>query len=366
MTPPQFLRRYWQKRPLFVPAAMPDIRDMFSAAGLHALARRDDVESRLVTRVRGHWRVANGPFALRSLQRPAEKHWALLVQGVDLHEHNARALLERFNFIPYARLDDVMLSLAPPGGGVGPHFDSYDVFLLQVHGRRRWRIGAQRDLHLVDEAPLRILRDFRPQHELEASPGDLLYLPPNQAHEGIALTDCITCSIGFRAPARHELAAAFMQWLPERLGLQGRYRDPHLQPQGHPANLDGAMVDQVVRMLASIKWRRKDVATFLGEYLTEPKPQVWFEAPQEILSRPAFMAQARAHGIRLSLKTRLLYRQEQAFINGESVVIPASARPLLRELADRREVVPWPSRGRWQSNLVYEWYRYGYVELGSR
>jgi len=344
---------------------LPEVRDLFSAAELRRLAGRDEIESRLVSRTRQRWNVVHGPFRPRSLEQPAGTHWSLLVQGVDLHDAKARALLERFNFIPYARLDDVMLSLAPPGGGVGPHFDSYDVFLLQVRGCRRWRIGKQRDLRLVDGAPLRILRNFQPQHEIEVGPGDLLYLPPHYAHDGVALTECITCSIGFRAPARQELAAAFLQWLPDALQLEGRYRDPALTAQTRPAAIGRAMVEQIEQMLTSIRWGRGHVETFVGEYLTEPKPQVWFDVPRSPWTFRSFVRQARMRGIRLNLKTRMLYCGPRVFINGESKVMPVNARSAIKTLANEREIHSWHSRSAWATRAVYDWYRAGYVDFRS-
>ena len=366
LTAAQFLRRHWQKRPLFIKAALPDIANGFSAAELRALACREDVESRLVTHAHGRWEVAHGPFKQAFLKRPPAARWSLLVQGVDNHVERARALLDRFNFIPYARFDDVMLSLAPPGGGVGPHFDSYDVFLLQVCGKRRWRIGAQADLRVVEGAPLRILRDFRPEREIEVNPGDLLYLPPRYAHDGIAVSDCVTCSIGFRAPARQELAAAFLQWLPDVLHLEGRYRDPGLVAQAQPARISRSMVEQIAAVLGSIKWRRGDVETFVGEYLTEPKPHVWFDAPRRPLRFDAFVTQACDVGVRLSLKTRMLYRSERVFVNGDSSTVPAPARAVIRRLADSRELSPWPGRSGWATHALYRWYLAGYVELRHR
>ncbi len=346
-----------------MPAALPELSAGFSVAQLHALAGRDDVESRRVSYVRGRWNLEHGPFGARALRDPPAKRWSLLVQGVDLHLDEARALLDRFSFIPYARLDDVMLSFAPPGGGVGPHFDSYDVFLLQVHGRRRWRFGAPHDLPLVQGAPLRILRDFRPEHEIEVGPGDLLYLPPRYAHDGVALTDCITCSVGFRAPTAQELAGAFLQWLPERLTLTGHYRDPDLAPQNHPARIGAAMIDQLERMLTSIRWRRGDVERFVGEYLTEPKPHVWFEAPANPLPVRAFTHQARTQGVRLNRRSRMLYRAQYVFMNGEAVLVPPGSRAPLRMLADRRELISWRSGSNWLARTLHEWYRAGYVEL---
>lgn len=359
----QFLRRHWQKRPLLVRGAVPDIVDRFSARTLRELACRDDVESRLVTRIRGRWDLAHGPFRPAQLKKPAAPHWSLLVQGVDTILEEARELLDRFSFLPYARLDDVMLSLAPPGGGVGPHFDAYDVFLLQVRGTRRWRIGAQTDLALID-APLRILRRFTPDEAFVVEPGDLLYLPPHYAHDGTALTECITCSVGFRAPERQELAAAFLQWLPDSLALQGRYADPDLVPTRHPAAVSDAMVDQVGRMLAGIRWNRATVERFLGEHLTEPKQTVWFEPPLQPLGKPAFLRHARERGVRLDRRTRMLYRGARVYVNGEALAVPAAVRAETRKLADSRALAP-RIRSSWWDRTLYEWYRAGYVHVAA-
>jgi len=357
-----FLRRYWQRKPLLLRGALPDIVDMFSASELRRLAMRDDVESRLVTYARGRWGLDHGPFRQSELKKPPTRLWSLLVQGVDMHLVKARELLDRFSFVPYARLDDVMLSLAPPGGGVGPHFDSYDVFLLQIHGTRRWRIGLQTDLTLK-EAPLRILRNFQPQREFDVTPGDLLYLPPQYAHEGVAVTECITCSVGFRAPSRQELANAFLEWLPDMLHLEGRYADPGLAPTREPAAIATAMIDQTQQMLAGIRWKRELVEDFLGQYLTEPKPHVWFAPPEPTLSLDRFVKQARATGVRLSLKSRMLYRGERAFINGDAIEVPEPAREAVHALANQRILVPWRTRSTWATRTLYSWYCSGYVEL---
>lgn len=359
----RFLRRHWQKKPLLVRAALSEFEAAFSVPELFALACRDDVESRLVTRGARRWSVTHGPFRRRELESLPTRNWSLLVQGVENFLPAGRALMARFDFIPYARQDDLMVSLAPPGGGVGPHFDSYDVFLLQVRGRRRWRIGAQTDLSLVEGTPLKLLARFRPEQELVVEPGDLLYLPPRYAHDGVAESDCVTCSIGFRAPGTQELATSFLQWLQDDLTLDGRYCDPRLQAQRHPAQVSSAMLSQVERMLAAMRWRRATVERFLGEHLTEPKPQVWFERPRRALAFAAFTARARRDGVRLALKTRMLYRGRHVFINGEAIAVPGPARPALRAFADRREAIPWASDSVWAARRLHAWYRCGYVEL---
>ena len=168
---------------------------------LFELVRREDVESRLIVRRGRHWSLRDGPFARRALPRLTQRQWTLLVQGVDLVDPGAKRLLSRFRFLPDARLDDLMASYATDGGGVGAHADNYDVFLLQAQGRRRWRISTQRDLALKSGMPLKILARFRPTAQWTLEAGDMLYLPPDHAHEGVAIDACTTYSIGFRAPA---------------------------------------------------------------------------------------------------------------------------------------------------------------------
>src|SRR5688572_12859296 len=183
LTPRQFLRGHWQKKPLLIRDALPGFAPL-SRARLLALARLSDVESRFVARTaRGRWTLEHGPFARSAFPARSRPAWTLLVQGVDLHDDTAHALLQRFRFVPDARLDDVMVSWASLGGGVGPHFDSYDVFLLQVQGRRRWRIGRPGDLRLKEGLPLKVLRNFVAEEELVLTPGDMLYLPPLWAHD---------------------------------------------------------------------------------------------------------------------------------------------------------------------------------------
>src|SRR5712691_12967904 len=200
----KFLSQFWQKKPLLVRNAITDFKGVVQAPELFALSLRNDVESRLVCRRRGAWRMQQGPFSRTQIARLPKSGWTLLVQGLNLELPEADALLRRFRFLPYARLDDVMVSYAAAGGGVGPHFDSYDVFLLQGPGRRRWSVGKQRELDLDPNAPLKILRNFRPEKEWLLEPGDMLYLPPGWAHDGVALEPSFTYSIGFRAPSHQE------------------------------------------------------------------------------------------------------------------------------------------------------------------
>lgn len=302
-TPRQFMRRYWQKKPLLIRQAIPGMSAPVPRDDLFELADLDDVESRLITHFRNTWNLEHGPFAPDELPSVRKREWTLLVQGVNLHDERAHALMNRFRFIPDARLDDLMISYATDGGGVGPHFDSYDVFLLQVHGKRRWRIGAQRDLSLKPGLPLKVLQHFEPEEEWVLEPGDMLYLPPHIAHDGIAEGECMTCSIGFRAPSARELTAQFLYHLAERAGDESnagkadvRYRDPAQPPVEKPGELPALLVERVGAILANLTWNEKDVAEFLGSYLSEPKANVVFDPPSRALNEQKFVERAKRQG----------------------------------------------------------------------
>jgi 50S ribosomal protein L16 3-hydroxylase len=362
LTADEFLRRYWQKRPLLARGALVECAGIVQPATLFSLAGRDDLESRLVRRNGRRWQVRYGPFGSRELRRLPRSGWTLLVQGVNHALPAAQKLLDKFAFIPYARLDDLMVSYAPRGGGVGPHFDSYDVFLLQGEGRRRWRISRQRDLALVAGAPLKILRRFRPAREWELRAGDLLYLPPRCAHDGVALNDCITYSVGFRAPGAQELGSRFLEYLQDELRLDGIYEDRGLRPACRPAWLDDGMMRKMRGMLRRIRWSDGDVVRFLGCYLTEPKSHVVFSRPSRPLTEAAFSVRAARRGVRLAAPTRMLFREGTLFINGEAHAPSAPAVRRLSRLADRRALPP-ARLDRETAQLLYQWYRAGYIQL---
>ncbi len=361
--PARFLQRYWQKQPLLIRQAIAGFRGPLSTRELFALAGRDDVESRLVLRERSRWTLAQGPFRRADFRALPERNWTLLVHGVNLHLVAADALLHRFAFIPFTRLDDLMVSYATPGGGVGPHFDSYDVFLLQGEGRRRWRIGRQRDLALKPDLPLKILARFRPEHEAVLGPGDMLYLPPAIAHDGVAVDACSTYSIGFRAPSAQEIAIGFLDWLRDRVVLDGRYADPDRRPANSPARIDRALQAYAVTTLRRLAWDERAVAQFLGSYLAEPKPGVVFAPPRRAPLRRAFIRRATRRGVHLDSRTRLLYDERNLFINGEALAWPVHGRGTLRRLADARRLAATEIDER-TSSLLYRWYRDGFLHFG--
>jgi 50S ribosomal protein L16 3-hydroxylase len=372
LTPSQFMRRYWQKKPLLIRQAVPDIESPLSRDEFFELADQDEVEARLITHFRNKWQLEHGPFAPDELPSVKQRAWTLLVQGADLHDDRARALLDRFRFVPDARLDDLMISYATDGGGVGPHFDSYDVFLLQVKGKRRWRISAQKDLTLQAGLPLKVLQNFEPEQEWLLEPGDMLYLPPHIAHDGIAEGECMTCSIGFRAPSASELTAQFLYHLAERGESAGKpgalYRDPQQPAVDRPAELPAALVEKVGAILAGIKWKNQDIASFLGTYLSEPKPSVVFDPPSRPLNEARFIGQASKSGLRLDRKTSLLYNRRFFFVNGEEMPLDG-AQKWLFDLADRRcmsaKRFVTLSHDSSVTALLHEWYCAGWIQVGE-
>jgi len=363
LTPPAFLRRYWQKRALLVRAAMPGFRGCVSKQALFACAGRDDVDSRIVMRERGVWSTQSGPFRPSHLRGLPGKNWTLLVHGVNLNNAAADALLRRFSFIPYARLDDLMVSYAAPGGGVGAHFDSYDVFLLQGEGRRRWRISAQRDLALRPRLPLKILARFAPAADCTLDAGDMLYLPPNHAHEGVALDPCMTYSIGFRAPSGQELGTAFLDWLRDSIALEGVYGDPDLAPTREPARISTQMLARCASTLHSIRWDAAMVARFLGCHLTEPKPNVIFDPRAKRLAPARFAALASRRGVRLDPRSQILYDRDALYVNGEAISWPRAEIEPLKQLANARCLAASDVRGERLLDMLYRWYHDGYIDF---
>ena len=331
LSPQTFMRRHWQKKPLLVRQAVPGGLDLVSRAQLIALAAHEEVESRLVVRRAERWSLRQGPLTRAAMPPFKQPNWTLLVQGVDLHLPAARALLDRFRFVPDARLDDAMISFATDGGGVGPHVDSYDVFLLQTHGRRRWSIGRLKTPELVVDVPLKILANFEPEQSFLLEAGDMLYLPPGWAHDGVAQGECMTCSIGFRAAGRDELAREVVQRLLDGADLDERgplYRDPTLDASAEPGRIPPALqafaTDAVARLLAD----PRALACSLGEVLSEPKRGVWFDADKRGVDGSG--------GVRLDQRSRALYDDDHVFINGESFRASGRDARLMRRLADRR------------------------------
>ena len=398
LSPAQFMRRHWQKKPLLVRGAIAGFKPLLSRAELFRLAASEDVESRLIVKnidttgddAHDAWHMKSGPFPRRSLPPISQADWTLLVQGVDGHHPSVHQFLQQFRFVPDARLDDVMISFATPGGGVGPHFDSYDVFLFQASGRRRWKIGQQKDLTLQSGVPLKILQKFEPDQEFVLEAGDMLYLPPRYAHDGIAAPDpdgtapdCVTYSIGFKAPAQTELAAELLHKLAEfsedagddsdsdadadadltRKRAKKMYRDAAQAATDRPAELPAALLAFAADAVSQALKDPLAVACALGETVTAPKARVWFEQTGNDWDGLAGMVKGQS--LRLDAKSRMMYDAHHLFINGESYRAKGSDAKLMRLLADQR-ALPAAALARASAGaqqLLADWHAQGWVHL---
>jgi len=337
ISPDQFLAEYWQKKPLLIRQAVPGFKGTLNRDELLELARHPDVESRLVRQGAAGWEVLHGPQRAADLKRKATP-WTVLLQGVNLWDRDSDALMRRFNFIPQSRLDDLMISYAIDGGGVGPHFDDYDVFLLQGMGQRRWQISHQDDREFEEDAPLKILKRFVPEFDWVLDPGDMLYLPPEWAHNGVAIGECTTYSIGFRSPHANELVSEFLGYMQENLCIDGIYADPDLRLQDNSAAISDAMVDQVEDMIRRLSWSKDDIGDFLGRYLSEPKPSVIFGAPEDGMSEKHFITTATQRGVRLDTKSIMLFHGDEIYLNGDALDCETDDLDALKAFAHARSM----------------------------
>jgi 50S ribosomal protein L16 3-hydroxylase len=327
--------QYWQRKPLLVRQAFVGIKPPVTRTELFQLVASEEVESRLVCRsgpeADADWILKRGPMSRRSLPTLTQPGWTVLVQGLNLHVPAAAELLSQFRFVPQARLDDLMISWASEGGGVGPHFDSYDVFLIQVHGKRRWRIGRMKNAKLRPDLPVKIIANFRFEEEWVLEPGDMLYLPPGWAHDGDAVDgECMTCSVGFRSPFRAELTRESLLRLADAAGDDDPsdiYRDPGQPATSEPGRLPQALVDFAAHGLRKLLDEPGALGRALGEYLSEPKANVHYTPGQAWVS---------GSGLELDPGSCMIYDDDHAYLNGESWLMGGQDAVLLRRLADAR------------------------------
>ncbi len=362
LSPQQFMQRYWQKKPLLIRGACEVSDYPLTREALFALAAKDEVASRLITRKKDTWQVQPGPFG-----KPPKGTWTLLVQGMNLHHAPMTKLMDQFRFVPDARLDDVMVSYATAGGGVGAHVDSYDVFLLQLQGTRRWHIGPLKTAAskaLVPDAPLKLLANFTPTRTYDLAAGDMLYLPPGYGHDGVAQEACLTASIGFRAPRAGELAASMLEQLADVLRqsqsgpFAALYGDAAQAAVSAPAQLPAHLSEFLRKAWQRIMPSADDFEQVLGTYLSEPKPQVWFTA--------AKASRGRGKGVQLAAATQFLYGKSALFINGETIAwaeFDAPSRQWLKCLANERKasVEQLNQAPEELHDLLQEWWQAGWL-----
>ncbi|WP_338475164.1 cupin domain-containing protein [Pseudomonas khavaziana] len=336
ITAREFLRDYWQKKPLLIRQAIPDFESPIDADELAGLALEEEVESRLVIEHGERpWELRRGPFAEDAFSTLPEREWTLLVQAVDQFVPEVAELLEHFRFLPSWRIDDVMISFAAPGGSVGPHFDNYDVFLLQAQGKRNWKIGqmCSSESPLLQHADLRILAEFEETAEWVLEPGDMLYLPPRLAHFGIAEDDCMTYSVGFRAPSAAEVLTHFTDFLSQYLTDEERYTDADAQPVSDPHQIQSDALDRLKGLLAEHMSDERMLLTWFGQFMTEPRyPEL---VAGEELGEEDFISSLQDGAILVrNPSARLAWSEVDddvlLFASGQSRYLPGKLRELLK------------------------------------
>ena len=331
MSVDEFMSVYWHRKPLLIRQAMPNFRSPISPDEVLDVAFTDEAQARLIRKSikpsGDSWRLDRAP--LDFIPSLKTKNWTVLLQGADTEWDSIAKLLGQFRFIADARLDDLMISVASDGGGVGPHIDSYDVFLLQAHGRRHWRWGKPKNAQatLVPDQPLKILQNFTPTSEATLAPGDLLYLPPGFAHDGVAQGVCMTFSIGFRSASRKELTSDFLGRIASDAVLGNlatqRLKDDCRKAASNPAKLPDTLREGYSEWLKAWRPSQEQIDQFLGEHLSEPRASVVFDPPKRggQLGRSAltkFKDGALKNGLRLHRSSRALFDKTSLFINGEA------------------------------------------------
>ncbi len=358
-----FIAEYWHKKPLLIRQAFPDFQPPVSADELAGLACEAEVESRLLIEnpENGDWQLRHGPFEEALFSQLPEKHWTLLVQAVDHWLPEAADLVELFRFIPSWRLDDLMISYAADGGGVGPHYDNYDVFLLQAEGRRRWEIGGLHDeeSEFLADKPVRILKEWQPEQSWLLEPGDMLYLPPRVGHNGVAVGDgCVTWSVGYRAPHTGDMLINFAAWCARQLKDEDRYADPDLSLRRSSGEICQSDMERVQSLFHRFFDDHEQLASWFGQFVTEPK------YPEQIVDPQAADPQETDHllrqlqragaGLRRCEGVRFAYNQGhqrlRLYVHGQLFECDRRLQPLVQLLCDNNQ---------YTADQLSDWYQDG-------
>jgi len=335
-----FLKNYWQKKPLLIKNAIPNFVSPITESDLFIIAQNEEAVSRLIEHKQGIWQVKYGPFKKSDLPKKTNIPWTILVQNINHYFPFAESFLNLFKFIPYARLDDLMISYATKKGSVGPHFDSYDVFLFQAQGIREWKISDQKKFTLDKKSSIKIITNFKSNNSWVLKAGDMLYLPPNIGHWGISQSDdCLTYSIGFRAPATFEIQSKFLDFIQDHLITNENeiYKDPNLAPQKNPAEISSNMTKAMRNIVDRLRWDKSSINHFIGQLLSEPIENSIFET-RKPLSLKAFEKSIVHKTLRLNSKTRMLFIKNNFYINGEFIKIDKKYTSFLKQLANDREI----------------------------
>ena len=335
-----FLKKYWQKKPLLIRDAIKNFKSPITEKDLFRIAQNENAISRLIEFKRGIWQVKYGPFKKLDLPKKINTPWTILVQNMNHHLPFAESFLNLFKFIPYARLDDLMVSFATKKGSVGPHFDSYDVFLFQAKGEREWKISEQKKFSLDKKSAIKIITNFKTKNTWVLKPGDLLYLPPNVGHWGVSQSDdCLTYSIGFRAPGTFEIQSKFLDFIQDNLitNKNDLYKDPNLNLQKNPAEINSNMIKKIQQIVNQLRWNTNSINNFIGQLLTEPIEGAVFQTSKS-MTVEVFIKDLVKKPLKLNPKTRMLFIKNNFYINGELIEADKKSIMYLKQLANDREI----------------------------
>lgn len=340
LTPAQFLADYWQKQPLLIRQAIPDFTSPISPDELAGLACESQVESRLIMERGGQhpWQVRHGPFTEQDFAQLPETYWTLLVQEVDRHVPEIADLIDKFSFVPSWRIDDLMISYAVPQGSVGPHTDSYDVFLLQAHGTRRWQISSQRG-ELLPDLELKILREFTPEQEWILSPGDMLYLPPGVAHYGVALDECMTYSIGFLAPNHTDMLQDFVSFALNQFDENQRYTDPDLRLQASFGEISSQTLEKIKNIIHSLPTDESLIQQWFGRFVTQTRSGTHLDIPEIEYTASDWLAELQQCHLRRAARMAFIHHPDNTilFVEGQAITLPKSSATIATLLTQQRD-----------------------------
>jgi 50S ribosomal protein L16 3-hydroxylase len=335
-----FLKKYWQKKPLLIRNAIENFQSPITEKDLFKIAQNEEAISRLIEFKKNLWQVKYGPFKKSDFTKQKNAPWTVLIQNMNHHFSFADSFLNFFKFIPYARLDDLMVSYATKKGSVGPHFDSYDVFLFQAKGEREWRVSEQKEFTLDKKSAIKIITNFKSKNSWVLKPGDMLYLPPNIGHWGISLSDdCLTYSVGFRAPGTFEIQSKFLDFIQDNLSINKNdlYKDPNLKSQKNPAEINSNMISKFQQIVNQLRWNKNTINTFVGQLLSEPIETAIFQPPKPI-SLEIFKKNLSKKILILNPKTRMLFIKNSFYMNGELIEADKKSALHLRRLAKDRKI----------------------------
>lgn len=340
LTPTKFLAEYWQKKPLLIRQAIPNFVSPLSPDELAGLACETQVESRLIMERGGAkpWQVRHGPLTEADFANLPASHWTLLVQEVDRHVPEIADIIDKFNFVPSWRIDDLMISYAVPQGSVGPHTDSYDVFLLQAYGMRKWQISSQTS-ELLPDLDLKILREFTPEQEWILHPGDVLYLPPGVAHYGIALDDCMTFSIGFLAPSHTDMIHDYVACALQQFNENTRYTDPDLQLQTDFGEISALTLEKVKHIIRSLPTDDTQIQHWFGRYVTQTRSGVSPEPAETEYTAKTWQAELKHYPLRRAARMAFIRNENSVtlFVEGQAIQIPKSSSQIVNLLTQQRD-----------------------------